>query len=408
MLVVGVPGYPDAVWRVFWAGVASGMLIDDAAVLVGVSRPTAWRQFAAFGGVIPQREDPVGRARGGRLEPGEREEIALLRAEGLGPSEIARRIGRDKATISRELARNTSSDGRYRASVAQQWAEARAREAGRAASPAKLATNLRLRTEVQNRLELNHSPAQIAARLREDFPDEPEMWVSTETIYQSLYVQGRGGLRRELTKHLRTGRTMRQPRRQAETRAERRGGTRIKDMVNISERPAEVADRAVPGHWEGDLITGTQNKSAIGTLVERTTGFVILLHLPQGHSALAVQHAIAQAMSHLPAILRKTLTWDQGGEMANHAQIAEATGLEIYFCDPHAPWQRPTNENTNGLLRQYFAKGTDLRIHGPGILEHVAIELNNRPRKRLSWRTPAEALDQLLSQAETDGVADAG
>ena len=408
MLVVGVPGYPDAVWRVSWAGVGAGLLVDDAAVTAGVSRPAAWRQFSAWGGVIPQRVEPVGRARGGRLDVGEREEIALLRAQGYGPSEIGRRIGRDKATISRELARNTSGDGRYRASVAQQRAEARAREAGRAASPAKLAVNVRLRGEVQNRLELNHSPEQISARLREDFPDEPEMWVSTETIYQSLYIQGRGGLRRELTAHLRTARAMRHPRRQDQTRAERRGGTRIKDMVNISERPAEVADRAVPGHWEGDLITGTQNKSAVGTVVERSTGFVVLLHLPQGHSALAVQHAITEAMSRLPVFLRKTLTWDQGGEMANHAQIAEATGLQVYFCDPHAPWQRGTNENTNGLLRQYLAKGTDLSIHGPGILEHIAIELNNRPRKRLGWRTPAEALDRLLSQAESDGVAHAG
>ena len=275
----------------------------------------------------------------------------------------------------------------------------------------KLATNLRLRAEVQARLNENHSPEQIAARLRVDFPDDPEMWVSHETIYQSLYVQGRGGLKRELTRHLRTGRRLRQPRVQGQTRRARAADGSagpIKDMVNISERPAEAEDRAVPGHWEGDLICGTANKSAIGTLVERTTGFVILLHLPEGHSALAVQQAITRAMADLPDLLRKTLTWDQGRELTNHAAIAAATDLEIYFCDPHSPWQRGTNENTNGLLRQYFAKGTDLSIHGPGILERVAIEVNNRPRKRLDWATPAEALDRLLSDHETNGVADAG
>jgi IS30 family transposase len=272
-----------------------------------------------------------------------------------------------------------------------------------------LATNLRLRGEVQSRLQHNHSPEQISKRLREDFPDDPELQVSHEAIYQSLYIQGRGALRRELTQHLRTGRSLRKPQRQATTRRSRRGGTQIKDMINIAERPPEAADRAVPGHWEGDLITGAENRTAIGTLVERTTGFLILLHLPDNHSALAVQEAVTTAITALPEMLRKTLTWDQGSEMTNHAKIAEATGLEIYFCDPHSPWQRGTNENTNGLLRQYFPKGSDLSFHGAGILERVAIEINNRPRKRLEWRTPAEALDRLLSEHEnTHGVADAG
>jgi IS30 family transposase len=333
----------------------------------------------------------------------------LLTAEGHGVREVARRLGRSPSTISRELRRNASDhDGRYRPTIAQRRAEDRAKEAGRVASPVKLATNLRLRAEVQRRLGENHSPEQIAQRLRHDFPDELEMWVSHETIYQSLYIQGRGGLKRELVKHLRTGRSLRQPRAQAATRRTQQANAPIKDMVNISERPAEAQDRAVPGHWEGDLIAGAGNKTAIGTLVERTTGFVILVHLPQGHSALAVQHAITAAMTDLPQLMRKTLTWDQGREMANHAQIAAATDLEIYFCDPHSPWQRPTNENTNGLLRQYFPKGTDLSIHGAGILERVAIEINNRPRKRLDWTTPAEALDQLLSDHDNDGVAHAG
>jgi IS30 family transposase len=239
-------------------------------------------------------------------------------------------------------------------------------------------------------------------RLREDFPDEPEMWVSHETIYQSLFVQGRGALRRDLTTCLRSGRALRRPQRQAAgIRAART--RRIPDMVNISARPAEATDRAVPGHWEGDLIIGKDSGSAIGTLVERATRFVLLLHLPPrddgiaAHGALAVQEAMIAKMAELPDQLLRTLTWDQGIEMTNHAKIAEATGLQIYFCDPHSPWQRGTNENTNGLLRQYFPKGTDLSLWGPGYLDTVAAELNNRPRKTLNWRTPAETLDKLLS-----------
>jgi IS30 family transposase len=377
------------------------MLVDDAGAAVGVSRAAAWRFFAACGGVMPPVRE---RVQGSRLSLAEREEIACLVAAEAGIRAIARELGRDPSTISNELKRNRSGDGRYRASVAQQKADERARSSGR---PARLATNLRLRGEVQARLKQKHSPEQIARRLREDFPEDPEMWVSHETIYQSIYIQGRGALKRELAQHLRTGRTVRQPRRQAATRRARQP-ERIKDMINISERPPEVEDRAVPGHWEGDLITGTENRSAIGTLVERTSGFLVLLHLPVNHGALAVQDAVSRAVADLPATLRKTLTWDQGIEMANHAKIAAATGLEIYFCDPHSPWQRGTNENTNGLLRQYFPKGTDLSFHGAGILEQVAIEVNNRPRKRLNWRTPAEALDKLLSEHNDTGVANAG
>jgi IS30 family transposase len=341
---------------------------------------------------------------GGRLSFGEREEIACSRAAGKGVREIARQLGRVPSTISRELRRLPSPPSGharpYRASRAQADADVKAKRP----KPAKLAVNLVLRREVQTRLEHNHSPEQIARRLREDFPHDVEMRVSPETIYQSIYVQGRGGLRRELAKHLRTGRVQRKPRRRD---GERRG--RIPGMVNISERPAQVEDRAVPGHWEGDLIVGRNGDSAIGTLVERMTGFALLLHLPDNHGALAVQEVITAKISELPEILRQTLTWDQGREMANHAQIAAATDLDIYFCDPHSPWQRGTNENTNGLLRQYFPKATDLSVHGAGYLDYVAAELNNRPRKRLNWKTPAEALDHLLSQpSNPPGVALAG
>jgi IS30 family transposase len=387
--------------RRFWQYVAAGLSVIDAGAAAGVSRPTAQRLFARSGGVMPSMKEPTP---GGRLSLAEREEIARLDGH-VSVREIARQIRRSPATVSRELARNRSADGRYRPSVAQQRTDERARCGGRARPP-KLTTNLRLRREVQTRLRKNHSPEQIARRLREDFPDDPEMWVSHETIYQAIYIEGRGALKRDLARCLRTGRAMRRPRRQAQAR---RGRERIKGMVNIAERPPEAADRAVPGHWEGDLILGSANRTAIGTLVERTTGFLVLLHLPEDHGAVAVQEAIIAAVADLPDLLRKTLTWDQGIEMANHTTIAKATGLDIYFCDPAKPWQRASNENTNGLLRQYFPKGTDLSFHGPGILEHVAIEMNSRPRKRLNWRTPAEALDKLLSEHDNQpGVAHAG
>jgi IS30 family transposase len=317
---------------------------------------------------------------------------------------IARALGRSPSTISRELHRLTyhySGKDRYRArryipSVAQADADRELRRP----KASKLATNLRLREEVQDRLKENHSPEQIARRLRIDFPDEPEMWVSHETIYQALYVQSRGALKRELVQHLRTGRSIRKPHCKEDQRR-----ARLRGMVSISERPAEVEDRAVPGHWEGDLILGTPG-TAVGTLVERTTRFVMLLHLPGSHTADVVQEAMVAKMAALPEQLRRTLTWDQGSEMANHAQIAEATGLSIYFCDPHSPWQRGTNENTNGLLRQYLPKGADLSFYGPGMLDQIAAELNNRPRKTLDWRTPAEALNELLSgRSRPPGVA---
>jgi len=362
---------------------------------VGVSDRTARRWAAESGGVKPRLCESTR-----RLSYRERCRIEDLLDAGWTPAAIARDLGRPRSTISRELARNRTvrGGGSYGAENAQSKADGRARRP----KPAKLATNLPLRREVQDRLLDDHSPEQIARRLREEFPNDPEMWVSHETIYQSLYVQSRGGLKRELTRHLRTGRTLRKPHRVADQRRERFAG-----MVMISQRPAEVEDRAVPGHWEGDLILGsTESRSAVGTLVERATRYVMLLHLPGGHTADLVQEAMVAKMAELPAQLRLSLTWDQGAEMANHVKIAEATGLSIYFCEPHSPWQRGTNENTNGLLRQYLPKGKDLSFYGPGMLDNIAAQLNRRPRKTLNWRTPAEALDALLSgQSHPPGVA---
>jgi IS30 family transposase len=378
----------------------------------------------------------------------EREEVAVLHAQRCGVREIARRLGRSGSTISRELRRNAATRSGalvYRATTAQWHADRRA------ARPkvAKLAANERLRQYVQERLAgtlsvsdgtvvpgpevqwtgrrhgrrkdrrwaTSWSPEQISNRLRVDWPDDESMRISHEAIYQALYVQGRGGLRRELTACLRTGRALRVPR----ARTQGRGNKFVSPKIMISERPAEVEDRAVPGHWEGDLIVGLDS-SAIGTLVERTTRFTLLLHLPRmeghgdeprvkngpalaGHGAEAVRDAIAMSIATLPEQLRRSLTWDQGAEMAQHAQLRVDTGLAIYFCDPHSPWQRGTNENTNGLLRQYFPKGTDLSKHRAAHLEAVATALNSRPRKSLAWRTPAEALDELLHSPQQDSVA---
>jgi IS30 family transposase len=403
---------------VFWAGIRAGLSVENASAGAGVAARVGASWFGEAGGVMPPATRPPARYR--RLSIDEREQIhaGMERSESI--QAIGRLLGRAASTIKREVDKNLhhqrygtpGSRGRNRT---QPWnysphlAQVRAdRQAGARARPAKLAVNQRLREEVQSKLGLKHSPEQIARRLREDFPDEPEMWVSHETIYQSIYVQGRGGLRRDLALCLRTGRAVRKPHRTTDAR-QARGQARIKGMVSISERPQEVEDRAVPGHWEGDLITGTQNKSAIGTLVERTTGFVMLLHLPHDHGALAVQEAMIGAISRLPDALRGTMTWDQGIEMANHTQITLATDMKIYFCDPASPWQRGTNENTNGLLRQYFPKGTDLSGYHPDYLVFVADELNDRPRRRLTWKTPKEALRKLLSDPkDPNGVALAG
>jgi IS30 family transposase len=389
------PDLPREHERRFWLGIRAGLSVNEAARSAGASWSWARRVFVKAGGVNhTSTTEPVGE-RYLRFE--EREEIVRLQAAGLGVRAIAREIGRHPSTISRELKRAVGVRG-YRAGMAQTDAD-RGRRGPR---NAKLATNLRLRREVQARLERHDSPEQIAGRLKIDFPDEPEMWVSAETIYQSLYIQARGGLKRELTAYLRTGRSMRKPRRAPGHRR-----TRIRDMVMISERPPEIEDRAVPGHWEGDLIMGSQaSDSAVGTLVERMTGFVMLLHLPDGHGTLAVQAALVAKMSILDEQLRRSLTWDQGLEMASHREIAAATGLEIYFCDPRSPWQRGTNENTNGLLRQYLPKGKDLSFYGPGMLDNIAAELNSRPRKRHGFRTPAEMLEEIMTKAANNhGVA---
>jgi IS30 family transposase len=381
----------------------------------------------------------------------EREEIALCRAQGVGVREIARQLGRSPSTISRELRRNVATRSgklEYRASVAQWKAELMARRP----KTAKLAADERLREYVQERLsgEVRRpdgatvpgpatppwkgrnkpirqdrmwarawSPEQISNRLRIEFPDDESMRISHEAIYQALYVQGRGALRRELTACLRSGRALRVPR--ARTRG--RGKSYVTDQIMISERPAEAEDRAVPGHWEGDLILGA-NQTAIGTLVERSTRFTMLLHLPPmpghggprakhgpplaGRGAEAVRDAITAQITTLPEQLRRSLTWDQGAEMTQHAELTIDSGLQVYFCDPQSPWQRGTNENTNGLLRQYFPKGTNLARHTAEELEAVAAALNSRPRKTLDWRTPAEALDEHLRSLPPQTVASTG
>ena len=399
VLSVASPRLPRSLHYRFWDRVRAGLSPAEAAVAAGVSVQGGRNWFLERGGVMPRSLRPA-RVRP-RLTFEQREEIALLKVQGESNASIAREVGCHRSTIGRELAAGATTFPdrlpRYKASVAQAAADRRAERH----QPGKLATSPRLHAAVQAGLEEEHSPEQISERLKMDFPNDPEMRVSHETIYKALFVQGRGELRRDLHKRLRTGRALRKPRRAV---GERRG--KIPDMVNIAERPGEVEDRAVPGHWEGDLIVGTASRSAIGTLVERTTSFTLLLHLPEGHGADVVAQAMAAAMSRLPQVLRKTLTWDQGTEMTNHVRIAEATGLDIYFCDPHSPWQRAVNENTNGLLRQYFPKGTDLSVYQADYLDHVATKLNNRPRRRLGFHTPAEALDKLLSEAsDPNGVA---
>jgi IS30 family transposase len=431
--------------RAFWRLIASGVTSEEASAEVGVSTPVGTRWFRHAGGMSPiSLAEPSGRY----LSFAEREEIALLRAQDHGVREIARRIGRDPSTISRELRRNAATRASrrgYRVGVAQ-W---KAQQAAKRPKPAKITTNPKLREYVEQRLSgavtgadgrpipgpnvpwvgRRHgrrqdrrwgtawSPEQISQRLKVDFPEDESMRISHETIYASLYVQGRGALKRELTACLRTGRALRVPR----ARTQSRGKNFVTDEVKISQRPAEVADRAVPGHWEGDLIIGL-NKSAIGTIVERTTRYTMLLHLPPmdghgmltpikngpplaGHGAEAVNAVIAAQFATLPEQLRRSLTWDQGSELAQHVQLKIATGLQVYFCDPHSPWQRGSNENTNGLLRQYFPKGTDLSRWSITDLAAVTATLNSRPRKTLQWRTPAEAFARHLSSFQQAGVA---
>lgn len=320
----------------------------------------------------------------------EREQIRDLLAAGSSMRAIARALGRSVSTVSREIARNTDPNGYQPYAAHRAAAKRRPRP-----KTGRLACEGTLRKYVGAKLLLGWSPEQISNRLRKLLPDRLEFHVCPETIYQALYFQARGGLKREVAEALRTGRARRKTRRDPEART-----SRFRDpMINISERPAEVEDRAVPGHWEGDLITGTLNKSAIATLVERTTRYVMLVHLNGDHTAATVRDGLIKSMGGLPKMLRGSLTWDQGSEMATHKAFAMATDMDVYFCDPASPWQRGSNENTNGLLRQYFPKGTDLSIHGPEELERVARLLNGRPRKTLGWDTPTERLRGLLLAA---------
>lgn len=442
------PGRPPArrdVERRFWVKIAEGLSSADAAMACGVSGPVGSRWFRDRGGMPSIQLSPLS---GRYLTFAEREEIALLNIQGVGVRAIARTLERSPSTISRELRRNAATRGgklEYRAGIAQWKAELVARRP----KTAKLVTNDRLREYVQDRLSgkierpdgqvvpgpevkfvgRRHgrradrrwakawSPEQISNRLRVDFPADESMRISHEAIYQALYIKGRGALERELVACLRTGRALRVPR----ARTNQRGKKFVTPEVMISKRPSEADDRAIAGHWEGDLIIGL-NRSAIGTLVERTTRFTMLLHLPrmEGHGegprvkngpplaglgAEAVRNAVAASVRSLPRELWRSLSWDQGSEIAQHAQLTIDTGLPIYLCDPQSPWQRGTNENTNGLLRQYFPKGTDLSRHARDDLDAVALALNTRPRKTLGWETPAEALDKLLRSPQQGSVA---
>jgi IS30 family transposase len=398
MLIMSKPRKPRQLERAFWRQIRAGMGPEEAAVVVGVSK-TLGRGWFNDGGGMPTID--LGEPSGRYLSMLEREEIAVGLAAKESLRGMARRLGRSPSTIKRELDRNCPRAGgylqrtRYRATKAQSLADTRARRP----KPRRALEHPPLRAHVQEKLLANWSPEQIAGSLPVLFPHDGRMRVSHEAIYQSIYVQGRGGLRRELAVCLRTGRALRKPQRRPQ---ERRG--RIKDMVNIADRPPEVDDRAIPGHWEGDLIIGRNGTSAIGTLVERTTRFVLLLHLSD-HTAPTVREAIATTVQDLPPALRRTLTWDQGRELSEHVQLRLDTDMDVYFCDPHSPWQRGTNENTNGLLRQYFPKGTALSAHSPQHLRAVGDEVNGRPRKTLGWRTPAQAFAALLSDAQDHGVA---
>jgi IS30 family transposase len=370
-----------------WRRYATGEQRRDIATAVGCSASVVSRVIIARGGVAPAvyavpywERSPL------RLHGSEREEISRGLRAGESVRQIADRLGRAPSTISREVRRN---GGRveYRGHRAQ--AAARIRE--RRPRPTRLARRPRLRAEVERMLRLHWSPVQISRRLRLEHPADEEMRVSHETIYRALYIQGRGELRRELAACLRTGRA----RRRAQATVEDRG--RMAGMVLISERPAEISDRAVPGHWEGDLVLGRAGKSAIATLVERRTRYVLLAALPGGRTAPEVRDALVGAVTALPAHLRRSLTWDRGHEMADHLRFTIDTGVAVYFCDPHSPWQRGTNENTNGLLRQYLPRSVDLREVTQEQLDAIAAELNGRPRQTLDWRSPSEAFAEAVA-----------
>ena len=436
----GAPALRREVERQFWEQIARGMPSERAAEPIGVSPAVGSRWFRHRGGMPLFMSNPVS---GRYLSFAEREEIGLLRAQDVTVREIARRIGRSPSTVSRELTRNAATRGgklEYRASVAQWKSDLVARRP----KPSKLVTNQCLHEYVQDRLEgklqdaqgqevvgprqapfigrnkphrgdrkwvNGWSPEQIANRLRVDFPDDPSMRISHEAIYQALYIQGRGALKRELVSYLRTGRALRMPR----ARSQAKAWGHVSEEVMISNRPAEVEDRAVPGHWEGDLIIGL-NRSAIGTLVERASRFTMLVYLPReegygqtprvkngpalaGYGAITMANALQRTVTKLPSHLWQSLTWDRGKELSDHARFTIESGVKVFFADPHSPWQRGTNENTNGLLRQYFPKGTDLSRWTEQELQAVALTLNNRPRKTLGWKTPAEALNDYLESA---------
>lgn len=355
---------------------------------LGASDSAGRKWIVNAGGVMERR----GATSGFRLTLADRRSIENGCRGGFSFTMIAALIGKAPSTVSREVG-GMAGRAAYRADLAQLRAEDQARRP----KQTKLESNPVLRERIEAGLVALLSPEQIAGQLRREFPTDPEMQVHHETIYRELFVQGRGALREELKKSLRSGRARRVTRTEAR-QARGNGRGRIPDMVNIVEREEEIAERRVPGHWEGDLITGKNNASAIGTLVERVTGYTLLLHLPDDHGAEAVTAAITEAMTALPARLRKSLTWDQGKEMSQHKQIAQVTGLKVYFCDPHSPWQRATNENTNGLLRQYFPKGTDLSVHTKEDLAWVQDQFNDRPRKRLDYAKPSELINGLLLQ----------
>jgi IS30 family transposase len=397
---MGRPGVLLGTCREFWRLIAQGVSTEAAAASVGVSRTTGRRWFNDAGGMSPVGlGEPSARC----LSLADREEIAFGVAAGLSRAEIGRRIGRNRSVVGRELDRNSRPcDGGYRANVAQYKAEGRARRP----KPTTLELNPQLRVVVQQMLDDKYSPEQITGRLVVQYPDDLEMRMSHEAIYHSIYVQGRGELTRELKTSLRTGRAVRKPRRRVDGRQ-----SKIPDMVMISERPPVLdgQDKPLLGDWEGDLIIGKDSRSAIGTLVERRTGYLMLLHLPTDHRAETVRDAIIEVVHTLPTALRRSLTWDQGVELTRHAEITFATDLAVFFCNPHAPWERARSENTNGLLRQYYPKGIDLSQFSKTHLVAVAAQLNARPRKRHGFHTPAEILAALLSEHQkTTGVATTG